>query len=423
MERIKNLLIVLVVTAAAPSALGGDEPVADANHSRQAIVQGNNRFAIELYSKLRQKRGNLFCSPYSISTALAMACAGASGQTEQQMIKAMHFPIITGTKPDSPSKPLMRRHGFHEQFGAIITDLNGRTEKGAYELNVANALWGQKGCRFLKEFIELVQRDYDGHLNEVDFVHAAEAARKKINTWVQEQTKDKIKDLIPPGTLNQLTRLVLTNAIYFKGNWARQFEKDRTREAPFTLSGGEKVDVPMMNQTERFGYFQSENLQVLELPYVDNELSMIVFLPKEADGLGQFEKELNFENISERLGKIRRTRVVVSVPRFKITSEFGLADVLRSMGMEDAFTDKADFSGMNGAKDLHISAVLHKAYVDVNEEGTEAAAATGVVVGITSVQPQPPVFLADHPFLFLIRDNLTGSILFIGRVANPKAQG
>lgn len=422
MKRTENLLTVLIITAAAASALRGSEPVMDANQESQMIVRANNSFAIQLYGRLCDRQGNLFCSPYSISTALAMACAGAQGQTERQMIKAMRFPVIAGEQPPATSKSLMLRKRFHQQFGAIIKNLNNRAAKGAYELSVANALWGQKGSHFLKEFTDLVEKDYDGHLNEVDFIGATEAARKTINTWVEEQTKDKIKDLIPPGSLDRLTRLVLTNAIYFKGNWAKQFEKDRTREAPFTLSGDEKVDVPMMNQTERFGYFRSENLQMLELPYVDNELSMIIFLPKEPDGLGRFEKQLNFENLSEWLGRLRRTKVIVSVPRFKITSEFGLADVLRSMGMTDAFTDKADFSGMNGEKDLHISAVLHKAYVDVTEEGTEAAAATGVVVGITSVQPQPPVFIADHPFLFLIRDNVTDSILFIGRVANPKTQ-
>jgi serpin B len=223
--------------------------------------------------------------------------------------------------------------------------------------------------------------------------------------------------------LNRLTRLVLTNAIYFKGNWASQFKKDRTKNAPFTLSGGERVDVPMMNQTAEFNYMETEDFQGLELPYVDDELSMIIFLPKESDGLNKLEKTLTLENLSNWLIRLRKRKVIVSVPKFKMTSQFRLAEVLKSMGMTDAFVpDVADFSGMNGKKDLYIFAVIHKAYVDVNEEGTEAAAATGVVVGITSVMPgRIPVFRADHPFLFLIRDNHSGSILFIGRVMNPKA--
>jgi serpin B len=245
-------------------------------------------------------------------------------------------------------------------------------------------------------------------LHEVDFIRAAETVREIINTWVEKETRDKIKNLIPPGALSSLTRLVLTNAIYFKGNWARQFEKDKTIDAPFTLTNGRKVNVPMMNQTANFGYMEADNFQALELPYVDNELSMIILLPKRFDGLGDFEKKMNPEDLSNWLTKLCSRKVIVSVPRFKMTSQFGLAGVLKSMGMRDAFSTSADFSGMNGRKDLFISAVIHKAYVDVNEEGTEAAA--------------PPVFRADRSFLFLIRDNHSGSILFIGRVMNPTLQ-
>ncbi|GAI76663.1 unnamed protein product, partial [marine sediment metagenome] len=264
--------------------------------------------------------------------------------------------------------------------------------------------------------------NYDGRLSEVDFAGATETARKTINAWVEKKTKDKIKELLKPGVLNRLTRLVLTNAIYFKGNWDSQFEKARTQPAPFTLTDGKKVNVPMMNQTEKFKYTEAESFQALELPYVDNELSMVILLPKETDGLSDFEKTLTAGNLSEWLGKLRKRKVIVSVPKFRMTSQFSLAAVLKSMGMTDAFVpDAADFSGMNGKRDLFISAVIHKAYVEVNEEGTEAAAATGVVIGVTSMPARPPVFRADHPFLFLIRDNRTGSILFIGRVMNPKA--
>jgi serpin B len=218
-----------------------------------------------------------------------------------------------------------------------------------------------------------------------------------------------------------MTRLVLTNAIYFKGNWARQFEKDKTKDALFTLVDGEKVDAAMMNQTAEFGYLETESFQGIELPYVDDELSMIIMLPKEFDGLDELEKTLTVENLSKWLSKLYTREVVVSVPKFKMTSQFGLASVLKSMGMTDAFSSKANFSGINGKRDLFISAVIHKAYVDVNEEGTEAAAATAITMKLTSVMPSRiPVFRADHPFLFLIRDNHSGSILFIGRVMNPK---
>jgi len=214
----------------------------------------------------------------------------------------------------------------------------------------------------------------------------------------------------------------LTNAIYFKGNWARQFKEDRTMEAPFTLANGKKVDVAMMNQTAEFNYMEMESFQALELPYVDDELSMIILLPNEFDGLDEFEKTLTTENLSKWMDKLHNREVRVSVPKFKMTSQFSLASVLESMGMTDAFSPNADFSGMNGKRNLFISAVIHKAYVDVNEEGTEAAAATAVTIKLTSVGPaRIPVFRADHPFLFLIRDNHSDSILFIGRVMNPKS--
>jgi len=399
--------------------LAAEKPSSKSNSEKSIIVKGNNRFAVELYGQLCGKEGNLFCSPYSISTAVAMVFAGARGQTEQQIAGAMHFGVIMSAEPTDSSKPLVHREEFHQLFRAVIEDLNGRSQKGAYELHVANALWGQEGCRFHKGFIQLIETNYQGRLTELDFVRAPERARQTINTWVEKQTKEKIKNLIPSGALSRLTRLVLTNAIYFKGNWASRFEKERTSLMPFTPANGKTVNVPMMSQTETFNYTQAEDFQVLEMPYVENELSMFIFLPRKFDGLSKLEKTLTFDNLSQWLTGLRKTKVMAFVPRFKITSEFSLADVLKIMGIEDAFSDKSDLSAMSGMKDLFISSVLHKAHVDVNEEGTEAAAATGVVVGITSVQPPPAEFRADHPFLFLIRDNCTGSILFIGRVANP----
>jgi len=427
---------VLVVAMAATGCLGGQKTIqADKNVTELAlnevestIVEGNNKFAIDLYDKLKTGEGNLFFSPYSISTALAMTYAGAQGQTESQMTRVLHFPTLSSETTTSTSVKSLRGSGrktqFHSAFGAIVKDLNTRGRKGGYELTVANALWGQKDYGFLKEFLELIKTNYDGQLNEVDFVEATETARKTINAWVEKKTNNKIKELIKPGVLDAMTRLVLTNAIYFKGNWAAQFKKDQTRNAPFTLLNRDKVEVPMMNQTEQFPYMETENFQVLELPYVDNELSMIIFLPKKTGGLKEFEQGLTLNNLSQWLSKLKKREVIVSIPKFKMTSQFSLASLLKSMGMTDAFDSKAaDFSGMTGRKDLCISAVIHKAYVDVNEEGTEAAAATAVTMKLTSVGPsRTPVFRADHPFLFLIRDNHSESILFIGRAMNPKAQ-
>ena len=406
----------MVVGCAASESTTVDEK----SDGQDMVVQGNNKFALALYTKLQSEKGNLFFSPYSISTALAMTYAGARGRTATQMAEVLYFPV--GKKASSGASAGLNPQQLASAFGELIKSLNTRGKSGAYELSVANALWGQKDYGFLTKFLDLTEKHYDGRLNEVDFVGAAEAARQTINAWVEKQTNDKIKNLIPKGLLNSMTRLVLTNAIYFKGNWARQFKEDRTKEAPFTLADGKKVDVSMMNQTTRFGYMETEILQGLELPYVNDELSMIVLLPKKNDGLGELEQSLTLDNLSQWQGKLSKREVVVSIPKFKLTSQFSLAAVLRAMGMTDAFSRSADFSGMNGKRDLSISAVIHKAYVDVNEEGTEAAAATGVTMRLTSVGPgaRPPVFRADHPFLFFIRDNQSGSILFIGRVTNPK---
>ena len=421
MKAIKLILVLSAAIMVSANSLAMDNQTAKENMNKNIIVEGNNKFALELFAKLQSTKGNLFFSPYSISTALAMAHAGARNETESQMAGVLHFPVSVNRRTDSSPKSLPDRQQFASSFGNIIKDMNNRGEKGGYDLTVANALWGQKNYGFLEEFLKLIKTSYDGRLNEVDFVRAAETARKTINAWVEKKTNDKIKNLISEGVLDSMTRLVLTNAIYFKGNWARQFKENRTKDAPFTLPDGHKIDASMMNQKAEFGYVETDTFQALELPYVDDELSMVILLPKQFDALDEFEKTLTPDNLTQWLAKIHKREVVVFVPKFKMTSQFSLASVLKSMGMKDAFSPNADFSGINGKRDLFISAVIHKAYVEVNEEGTEAAAATGVVMRLTSIGPAPiPVFRADHPFLFLIRDNLSGSILFIGRVANPK---
>ena len=422
MKAIKRILVLSTVIMISANSLAMNNPAEKKDMNKKTLVEGNNKFALELFARLQSTKGNLFFSPYSISTALAMAHAGARNETESQMAGVLHFPVSVNRRTDSSSKSLPDRQQFASSFGNIIKDLNKRGQKGGYTLTVANTLWVQKDYGFHWEFIELIQTNYDGWLNEVDFITAAETARQTINAWVEKKTNGKIKNLISKGVLDSMTRLVLANAIYFKGNWARQFKEDRTRDAPFTLSDGQKIDVATMNQKVEFGYMETDTFQALELPYVDEELSMVILLPKEFDALDEFEKTLTPENLTQWLAKIHKREVVVFVPKFKMTSQFSLASVLKSMGMKDAFSSDADFSGINGKRDLFISAVIHKAYVEVNEEGTEAAAATGVVMTLTSMGPtRIPVFRADHPFLFLIRDNLSGSILFIGRVANPKA--
>ncbi len=379
-------------------------PVADVSDAeRKAVVEGNNAFALDLYAKLRDQEGNLFLSPYSISTALAMTYAGARGNTEKQMADVLHFDLPQGR--------------LHPAFRQLIERMNAQGKGNSYQLSVANALWGQKGYGFLKEFLDLTKASYGAGLREVDFVGATGAARRTINDWVVRKTEGKIKDLIKRGILDFDTCLVLTNAIYFKGNWASRFNERYTKDSPFSIAPDEKVRVPMMYQMRKFRYMEGDVFKALELPYVDNELSMVILLPRSVDGLGELERLLTTENLNKWLGSVREQEVRVYLPRFKMTSEFRLDKVLQSMGMTDAFSGRVDFSGMTGRKALSISAVIHKAFVDVNEEGTEAAAATAVVMKRGG--PPGPVFRADHPFILLIRDNRSGNILFVGRLVNP----
>lgn len=430
MKSIKCLIASGVLAALALACFAGEKPVLTQNDQTQALVEGNNRFALELYAKLRDAEGNLFLSPYSISTALAMTYAGAENATAAQMANVLRFPSIPHKLLDSDNQgnlsyriepSLMSKEHLAAAFGRLQKSVLADPKEKGYELSVANALWGQKGCRFKQQFIDLVRTDYDGRFSELDFV-AAESARKTINAWVEKKTKNKIKELIKPGMLNSMTRLVLTNAIYFKGAWAEQFEEAMTQPGTFNLADGKKIEVPMMNQTDKFKYAEDDTLQLLDLPYAGDDLSMIILLPKKEFPLSDIEKTLTAKSLLPLLTKLYERKVIVSIPKFKITSEFSMASVLKSMGMTDAFTPgAADFSGINGGKDLFISAVVHKAFVEVNEEGTEAAAATAVGISTTSMPiDSPPIFRADRPFLFLIRQNKTAGILFIGRVANPK---
>jgi serpin B len=384
------------------------QPNADDITQTKQRVNDNSAFALDLYGQLRTAKGNLFFSPFSISTALAMTYAGARENTARQMAVALHF---TG----APNL-------LHRSMREVLTQLNSVQKQTAVELRVANALWAQKGYKFRDEFIRIVRESYRAELTQVDFRNASEAARQSINTWVAHQTDQKIKNIIQPGVLNALTRLVLVNAIYFKGFWDTQFKPDDTREMVFWLSDGDTVKLPMMNQKHEFGYWENEWLQVLEMPYKNESLSLIILLTKEKAGISALEQKLTLANTINWQNRLRKRKVVVFLPRFKIESEFSLKQTLAAMGMPDAFNPaSADFSAMVvGKKELYISAVIHKAFIEVNEEGTEAAAATGVVVGVTSIAPSPPVFKADHPFVFFIRDNAARSILFLGRVASPK---
>ena len=371
----------------------------------QNLVEGNTTFALDLYKKLCEQKGNLFFSPYSISTALALTYAGAHGVTAQQMAEVLNFSEDQGQ--------------LHAAFAQLQTQLNAEQEKGDVQLTTANALWVEKNYSLLRDFRDLTNKYYKAPPNLVDFITIPEQIRIQINKWVEEKTNNKIQDLIQPGILNPLTRLVLTNAIYFKGNWESQFKESETREDKFWLTSDTSITVPLMYQKGNFRFAKNESMQLLELPYAGNNLSMIVLLPNEVEGLPALETILTKESVASWLKLFKKRELRVFFPKFKITSEFSLAGILGAMGMPDVFTAKADFSGMTGNKELFIDAVVHKAFVDVNEEGTEAAAATGIALQLLSYSDPPPEFRADHPFLFLIRHNPSGSILFLGRIVNP----
>ena len=373
-----------------------------------ALVEGNTEFALDLYGTLRAKdEGNLFFSPYSISAALAMTYAGAHGETAAQMADLLHLPGADDA--------------VHAAFADLAAQLEG--EDPAYQLKIANALWGQEGEVFLDTFLDTLERCYGAGLETVDFLHAAEQARKTINAWVEKQTEDKIRDLLKPGVLDAATRLVLTNAIYFKGTWSTTFDEKRTREMPFHSASGKKTDTDFMYKKDRVRYVERDDLQAIEMTYSGDDLAMLVLLPRAIDGLPKIEDALTPTLLADWIAGLRSQEVEVFLPKFKTTSEFSLAETLAAMGAPLPFGGGADFSGMAGTRDLFISAVVHKAFVDVTEEGTEAAAATAVVMSKSAAarpRERPvPVVRADHPFLFLIRDCRTGNVLFMGRFASP----
>ena len=384
------------------------EPSTSASGS---VVEANNQFALDLYARLSEgEDGNIFFSPFSISSALAITYEGARGNTADEIQSVFHFP---------ENSTLMR-----EEFAGIIAGINSGSS--AYTLRTANALWAEQSFSFLPEYISTADRTYGAKTTNLDVTTRPDESRVTINRWVEEQTEDKIRDLLPAGSINSQTRLVITNAIYFKGSWVKQFDEEKTTEEDFRTGTGTTVRVPMMQRTDEdaiYRYGETGTLQVLARPYESDsgkQLSMLVLLPK-GDNLATAEQSLGAMNLSELQQNLTSRRVVVYFPKFTMETKYSLPRTLSAMGMPTAFTGAADFSGMDGRKDLFIDDVIHQAFVDVNEEGTEAAAATAVVMRMTSmpVEEPVPVFRADHPFIFLIQDDETGNILFMGRVADP----
>jgi len=373
------------------------------------VVEANNKFALDLYSEYKSEEGNVFFSPYSISTALAMTYEGARGQTAEEMQSVFYF----------PEDDYVRRSGYAN----LYNEINKGDKK--YKLSTANALWAEQNFQFLDEYFNLINQYYDGKVTNLNFKQDPEGSRVTINNWVENKTNDKIKDLIPFGMITPITRLVLTNAIYFKGEWVKQFNEDETRDRDFRISSNNNVKVKMMQRTDDesiFGYTENNQLQILEMPYSGEELSMLILLPKD-DNIRSLENSITTEKLSEWKEDLKEQRVNIYIPRFKFETKYFMADTLSEMGMPTAFSDSADFSGMTGKRDLKIDEVIHQAFVEVNEEGTEAAAATAVIMIAMGIGldegPKIPVFRADHPFIFIIQEKETGNMLFMGRVNDP----
>jgi len=375
-----------------------------------SLTEGNSVFAFNLYKLLSQEEGNLFCSPYSISAALAMTYAGAREDTEKQMADTLQF--------------YLSQNQLHPAFNSLDQELASRGEgaKGkdgeGFRLNIVNAIWGQKDYAFLTSFLDTLAENYGAGLRILDFISETEPSRITINDWVSDETEGRIEDLIPQGAINQMTRLVLTNAIYFNAAWQYPFEEDATSPGVFYLLHGDEVTVPMMEQQESLSYTEADNYQAVELPYDGQELSMVILLPNSGQ-FETFEKDIEYQRVKDIMENLERREVRLTMPKFEFDSSFGLKKTLIDMGMPVAFSAGADFSGMTGEKDLFISDVIHKAFVSVDEAGTEAAAATAVIMELTAMPETPVEVTLNRPFIFLIRDIETDAILFVGRVMNP----
>ena len=422
MRRFVSVLIVIMVITSGCIAGGKGTPTApesspaETSHPTNSdvlnpvqtdeamnVVSASNLFGTELYLKLSGEKGNVLISPFSVFTALAMAYEGARGETAKEMGLVLHLPANDSKR--------------REAFRTLLLNME---RLGGIKLTVANALWVQRGYPVRKDYVDVIRRYYLGEARELDFQNDPESAERTINEWVREETNGKIENIV--GNLDPLTRLIITNAVYFRANWSSRFRPEDTRNERFTLPSGEKITVPMMHQLGEFNYTETEEVQVLEMPYEDSSFSMVIILPRKMDGLSGVERSLSPAFIGNLLEKLHPENVSVAIPKFEFRESYPLSDVLREMGIRSAFTDNANFSGIS-EKPIAISDIRHKTFISVAENGTEAAAATAVTFTVVSVREEGQeykVFRADHPFLFLIVDRESGLVLFIGRLEDPR---
>ncbi len=379
------------------------------------LRDGQRQFAADLYPLLGERAGNFLFSPYSIQQALALTYAGACGATADQMASAARFTDL--------GDELATAFG-HLNAKVLAQRPRQGPDDSKLALHIANRLWGQQGIDWKGDFVKTLKAHYGAPLETVDFRRDAEGARTAINDWVAEQTRDRIQDLFGQGSIHSDTRLVLANAIYMKAAWLHPFSLEKTGKETFHLLDGRTIKTPMMHQTERFLYRETDGVQVAALPYAGGLLAMVVMLPPRG-AFEDWEKSLDGEALADLLGDLQPAKLKLALPRFEYTSSFGLVEPLSRLGMPDAFAaGRADFTGMTADEDLHIDAVVHKAFISVDEEGTEAAAATGVAVGTVSIEPptDPIEMRVDRPFVFVIRHTPTGAILFMGRVVDPRGE-
>jgi serine protease inhibitor len=421
----RSLSLILILTVGTQSAIGTGTPRAEAAQSEAAQSKtakpkspmtrageskpvGGDAFARALYGELAGREGNLAVSPASIEACVLLALAGARGSTADEIAKALRLGEV-----DAQNLAALLDRARARVAGS------GAEESTKNVLTIANSAWVQRGFPIHDAYRKLLEEG-GATFETVDFEKASDAARGAINAWVERETNDKIAQLFGPGSLDASTRLVLANAVYFKGLWRHPFDKQATKPRPFRRPGMAELTVPTMHQEEKFRYLENENYQAVELPYDESAYSMVVWLPRKLDGLAALEKSLVGEGLEKSLAKLGGTKVDLYLPRFKVDSNLGLVDVLGSLGMKQAFTPAADFSGIT-SEPLWISAAVHQALVEVDEEGTEAAAATGLVAATAALVDRPtPVFRADHPFLFAIRNIQSGDVLFMGRVVTPE---
>jgi len=372
------------------------------------VVRGNTEFALDLYRRLAAEDGNLAFAPYGVSSALAMVCAGARGETEAAMLNTLHLKAVGRLNTDAA-------------FSSLNRSLPSSRNRNTCEVHLANAVWLEKRFQIVQEFTEVARLCYGAQAATLDFAREPAKSRNTINAWVAGKTQGRIPELLEPGILDGSTRIVLTNALYFKGAWASPFPQDQTRPAPFTILSGKKKPVQMMTQTGVFPYMEDDLLQAVALPYAGGGYAMVLLLPKAKKGFPRMEKSLDRDYLAITLKSLQPRPAELYIPRFRVTKAADLSNSLAYMGMNDAFTPAADFSGMTLSRDIFLSAVIHQTYVDVNEAGTEAASATAAVLNLKSLPEsgKKAVFRADHPFLFLIRDERTETILFLGRLSTP----